>query len=79
MKKLSANSDCQRQRLLKCLQERQHGATTLEIIQELDILRPAPRVFELKAQGHNIVTHREPADTALGRHNKVARYVLLPS
>lgn len=78
MPKLSSNTQCQKQRLLDYLRE--HGrVTTLQARAELDILMPATRIFELKADGNNIITYRRHAETGLGLHKKVAEYVLLPS
>ena len=50
--------------------------TTLQARTELDIMHPAARVQELKAQGNNICTHWETVDTGKGKH-RVASYVLL--
>jgi hypothetical protein len=47
--------------------------TTFEAIEELDIMRPATRIFELKERGYNIITQR----ITQNGHNNVARYVLL--
>ena len=74
--KLSANATNQRQRILACLKNRPGGATTLELLNELDILRPGARVCELRQQGHKIATEWPHQETHLGRH-KIARYVLL--
>lgn len=46
--------------------------TTLQARNELYIMAPAARVFELKAQGHNIVTYWVKAGK-----KKIAQYVLL--
>lgn len=42
----------QRQRLLEAL--RQHALSTPEIRRSLDIPAPAPRIFELRRDGHEI-------------------------
>lgn len=64
----------QRMRLLTCLQA--GPVTTIEARSELDIMHPAARVQELKARGHNIVTHWREDSTGKGKH-RVACYVLL--
>jgi len=69
-----AKSQCQR--ILEHLMNRTGGATTLELVRELDVLRPGARICELRQAGHNIMTHWAEDDTPLGRH-RVARYVLL--
>jgi len=72
---LSNNAQCQKKRLLDYL--RQHGRiTTIQARAEPDIMMPATRVFELKQDGHNIITYRRQADTGLGLHKKIAEYVL---
>jgi Helix-turn-helix domain len=53
-----------------------HRITTLEARTKLDILHPAGRIKELRADGKNIQTHWAIQDTPLGRH-RVAEYVLL--
>lgn len=74
--KLSSESSNQRQRILRYLQNN-NRMTTLQARTELDILHPAARVQELKAQGHNIITYRRQASTDKGDHKAVAEYVLL--
>lgn len=78
MTHLPSNTQSQKHRLLNYLKA--HGRiTTLQARNELDILMPATRIFELKADGHNIVTYLRHADTGLGLHQKIAEYVLMPS
>jgi hypothetical protein len=49
---------------------------TLEL-RDLGFISQAPRVLELKAQGHNIKSVREDVFTPEGRlHKRVARYYL---
>jgi len=77
MKKSQQSSVCtksQRNRILEWL--RIKPLTTLDARCELDVMHPASRVQELKAQGHNICTHWETVDTGKGKH-RVASYVLL--
>lgn len=76
MKKLSTNTVSQKIRLLEYLRANQHGATTLELVKELDILRPGARICELREDGHQIHTHWDIVTTAHAVHRN-ARYVLL--
>ena len=64
----------QRKRILDYL--RSKPLTTLAERIDLDIMHPAARVMELKAQGHEIYTHWETVDSGQGKH-RVASYVLL--
>jgi hypothetical protein len=72
----STDPASQRQRILAWLLTR--SITTLQARKELDIMHPAARVQELKAQGLNIVTDRVLDDSGKGKH-KVGRYTLLAS
>ncbi len=73
-KNYSINAESQRNRLLARLLI--SPITTLQAREELDIMNPSQRVFELKALGHNIKTHWETVDTGKAKH-RVASYVLL--
>jgi len=73
-KNYSINAESQRNRLLARLLI--SPITTLQARAELDIMNPSQRVFELKALGHNIKTHRETVDTGKAKH-RMASYVLL--
>lgn len=54
------------------------SATTTDIRHKLDILAPAPRIFELRhKQNLNIVTTWDVAYNPGGTHHKVARYTLM--
>lgn len=70
------SGSAQRTRLLAHL--RQHGSiNTFQAITLLNILRPGARIAELRAQGHNIVTHLSVLKDDQGReHRKVATYFL---
>jgi hypothetical protein len=70
----STSAESQRARLLTWLQTA--TITTLQARKRLDILHPAARIMELRARGHNIITHWATADTGKGRH-RIACYVLL--
>jgi hypothetical protein len=73
------NSTIQRQVILDALKQRHElGITTLEARQQLGVMSPAPRILELKAKGHHIVTIPTDIVTDDGvMHQGVARYVLL--
>jgi len=65
----------QRKRLLEAL--RIGPVTTIEARHELDIIAPAPRIFELRHNDdYNIVTLWETQETPEGHKHRVARYVL---
>ena len=61
----------QQAQILEHLQASQ-SITTLEARENLFIMSPASRVFELKERGFNIITQR------VGK-SRIARYVLLSS
>ena len=65
----------QRAQILSYL--KQYGsATTLEIRNNLHILSPAPRVFELRERGVQIITTKESQSTPDGKEHFIARYIL---
>ena len=70
------SASAQRLRLLAYL--RRHGSVnTFEARQILDIMMPAARVKELRAQGHNIETHLGTLCDDQGREQpNVATYYL---
>lgn len=70
---MSANTEIQCARLLAELQKK--PVTTLYARDEMFIMSPASRVYDLKAKGHVIVTHRVPA--VHGSRKKIAQYTLL--
>ena len=75
--KINENSAAaQRTKLLAAL--RKHPVSTIHAREELDIMAPAPRVFELR-HNHclNILTHWKTEPTACGKDHRVAEYVLL--
>ena len=67
-------SKIQREQILKHF-ERCDSLTTIEARSYYGILAPAPRIFELRQQGYDIVTIRETHGTHKGSHKRVARYV----
>lgn len=65
----------QRVRLLERL--RLGPVSTFEAREELNIMAPAPRIKELRDQGHTILTDRQTLTDAHGfEHVGVARYYL---
>lgn len=66
----------QRQLILEYLREH-HRLTTLEARNKLGIMSPAPRVFELRKAGENIVTHYEWQTDAAGGQRWAGVYVLM--
>ena len=64
----------QNKRLLSLLRVRKSkGVTPLEALDEIGSLRLGARIFELRRQGHDIVTERVP----ISNRRYVARYVLI--
>lgn len=73
----SSSLTAQRARLLKRLEEA--PVTTIQARHQLDILAPAPRVYELRHNyGYNIVTYWQTQQTPEGHSHRVASYVLFP-
>jgi hypothetical protein len=73
------NDNSPKPQCIKLLRELQkHPVSTIYAREELDIMAPAPRVFELRNnQGLNIFTHWKTESTACGKNHRVAEYVLL--
>ncbi|MFT0174918.1 helix-turn-helix domain-containing protein [Paraburkholderia mimosarum] len=65
----------QRQRLLLALEARD-GVTTIDALRFLDIIDPAARVFELRREGHCIVTNFVLQATECGDVHCVGCYTL---
>ncbi|MEI6730188.1 MAG: helix-turn-helix domain-containing protein, partial [Pseudomonadota bacterium] len=74
---ISGNSTkAQQQRLLLALKKQ--PLTTIAIRRNLDIIAPAPRVFELRHKyGYDIITHWKYEPTDCGKLHRVALYALL--
>lgn len=74
--KTQSNSTAdQRNRLAAEL--RKHPVSTIYAREELDILAPAARVWELRHNhGLNILTHWKTEETAFGKKHSVAEYAL---
>jgi len=70
------SSAAQRVQILAYL-EKNGSATTLQIRNDLHILSPAPRILELRAQGHSIKTYWDNGTTPDNKVHRIARYVLL--
>ncbi|CAO1664365.1 helix-turn-helix domain-containing protein [Halomonas sp. NYA30] len=69
------DSTSQRNRILARL--KQGPVTTLELIQDDNILRPGARICELREKGHDIRTHLQDVIDPWGRkHSRVALYYL---
>lgn len=76
-KKHSGNSaEAQRARLLDHLKTCR-TITTIEARRDLDILAPAPRIFELRKAGHEIDTVWISATTDAGVIHRVGMYILV--
>jgi len=72
----STTATDQRQRILERL--RLAPATTIELREELDVLAPAPRIFELRhTDGCNIQSMRVIDETRPGHKHSVAQYALI--
>lgn len=78
MRKHDNSLNSQRERLLAKLREQ--PVTTFEARTELDIVAPAPRIFELRHDGnYNIQTHWvDDINPVAGGSHRIARYVLRP-
>jgi|TARA_B110000240_G_C13057172_1_gene265967 hypothetical protein len=76
LKNKDTSSSTQRMQILALL-KRHLSINTLEFRDIHGILSPAPRVFELRLMGYEILTHLENIRTPDGRlHKRVARYYL---
>ena len=72
----SSSAADQRQRILQRL--RLAPATTIELHEELDVLAPAPRIFELRHNyGYEIDSIRVTDETKPGHKHSVAQYALI--
>ena len=72
----NTNLEAQRKRLLKALTIA--PVSTIEARNQLNILAPAPRIFELRHdQGFNIITNWITTITPEGYKHRVAEYVLI--
>ncbi|KZZ12045.1 hypothetical protein A3752_20250 [Oleiphilus sp. HI0081] len=75
----STNTIAQRARLLKALMECSYGVTTIQAREYLNVMAPAPRIYELRhLYGYRIETVYSYSEDAQGHKHRNARYVLLP-
>ncbi|MBK8970498.1 MAG: helix-turn-helix domain-containing protein [Hahellaceae bacterium] len=51
--------------------------TTIEAREQLDVMQPAPRIFELRKMGLKILTIWTTSINAQGKKHRNARYVLM--
>jgi hypothetical protein len=73
----NTSANAQRKRLLEALQKL-GAVTTVYARDRLNIMAPAPRIKELREQGHKIHTDRINIIDSNGcAHGNVARYVLI--
>ncbi len=73
--KYCSSATAQRARLLTAL--RKGPVSTIKARHELDILAPAPRIYELRhLEGLKITTHWRTETTPEGFTHRVAEYVL---
>lgn len=68
-------ASAQRKRILEALKVA--PISTIECRRDLDCLHPGARIFELRAEGHEIHTFWNLEPTECGRLHRVAKYVLL--
>lgn len=69
------DSGSQRARIMARLKK--GAVTTIELIEEENILRPGARIHELREAGHDIRTHLQDVLDPWGRkHSQVALYYL---
>jgi len=75
----NTNLEAQRQRLLAALQQAgAAGVNTIQARHDLNILAPAPRIYELRHHyGYNIQTIWTTGTTPEGYPHRIARYVLM--
>lgn len=73
----SQANDTTSQRIRILTRLKQGPVTTLELLQEENILRPGARICELREKGHDIRTHLQDVIDPWGRkHSRVALYYL---
>ena len=66
-------------RIKQALQNHPNGLTTIELVEQFDILRPGARICEMRWQkGLNIKSVRVSDTTAQGNIHPVVRYILMP-
>lgn len=71
------DTSAQNQRNIVLTALRESPKTTIELRHDFGIMQPAPRIFELKKRGFNILSLRVATFTPDGiKHSKVAKYIL---
>ena len=73
--KKSTSTESQRSLLLDHLKK--GPLTTIQARDELGVMSPAPRVMELRRQGHNIITLWTETVDRTGTKHREGQYVLL--
>jgi hypothetical protein len=77
-KKQNTTYAAQRSRILTSLMQlKAKGLTTIEMREELDVMSPAPRVLELREEGHQIETVWTISENAQAHSHRNARYVFV--
>lgn len=78
--KLNSNViQTQHTRIEKALREHSLGLTTIDLVEDYDILRPGARISEMRWEsGLNIKSVRVSDTTSQGKPHSVVRYVLMP-
>jgi len=75
----SNSTASQHQRIEAALRANPKGLTTIELVEQYDILRPGARISEMRRElGMNIQSVRVSDTTAKGHPHRVVRYVLQP-
>lgn len=72
------SASSQRKRFSDAMEREQgKGVTTIQAIEELDIMRPGARICELRKMGAKILTIWTTSVNAQGKKHRNARYVLM--
>lgn len=70
---MNAKRLSQNKKILNYMRNDKHGITNRDAVRRFECYRLSGRIFDLRQDGYNIVTIREPNDDGIGTH---ARYVL---
>ncbi|MBK8972167.1 MAG: helix-turn-helix domain-containing protein [Hahellaceae bacterium] len=72
------SASSQRKRFSDAMEREQgKGVTTIQAVEELDIMRPSARICELRKMGLKILTIWTTSVNAQGKKHRNARYVLM--
>lgn len=75
----SNSTSGQHQRIEQALRDNPEGLTTIELVEQYDILRPGARICEMRWElGLNIKSVRSHDITSQGNKHQIVRYVLMP-